>query len=137
MLAISQRWPEQLGKTLWWPTSQKTTCVPTLLRRVRCPPLGTANMLRYQASTALQLHVVTGSLPLPKLHPKKPQTFIPYILAREELRLLLDAIPYRRKDALLQPPTVRMILLLLYGAGLRLREALSLTLADVISEKAF
>lgn len=73
----------------------------------------------------------TGSLPLPKLHPKKPQTFIPYILGREELRLLLDAIPYRRKDALLQPPTVRMILLLLYGAGLRLREALSLTLADV------
>ncbi|MBI3664348.1 MAG: tyrosine-type recombinase/integrase [Acidobacteria bacterium] len=73
----------------------------------------------------------TASLPLPKLRPKKPQTFVPYILSSEELHRLLDAVPYRRKDALLQPPTVRMILLLLYGAGLRLREALSLTLADV------
>lgn len=73
----------------------------------------------------------TASLPLPKLRPKKPQTFVPYILSREELHRLLDTVPYRRKDALLQPPTVRMILLLLYGAGLRLREALSLTLANV------
>lgn len=78
----------------------------------------------------------TASLPLPKLRPKKPQTFVPYILSRAELRRLLDAVPQRRRDALLQPPTVRMILLLLYGAGLRLREALSLTLADVNLRKS-
>jgi len=73
----------------------------------------------------------TASLPLPKLRPKKQRTFVPYIFRREELRRLLDAVSNRRRDARLQPPTMRMILFLLYGAGLRLGEALSLTLADV------
>jgi integrase/recombinase XerD len=72
-----------------------------------------------------------ASSPLPKIIPKPPQ-FVPYIFSHEELQRLLDASACcdgpRSK---LQPYTCRMLLLLLYGAGLRISEALSLTLANV------
>jgi integrase/recombinase XerD len=70
--------------------------------------------------------------PLPKLLPKPPPPFVPYIYTRDEIRRLLDAIPsihdYRN---LTEPDTLRAILLLLYGAGLRVGEALTLSVADV------
>jgi integrase/recombinase XerD len=70
--------------------------------------------------------------PLPAELPKRAQPFIPYIYSRDELRRLLDAIPsYRRYRTRIEPPTLRAILLLLYGAGLRAQEALSLSSADV------
>jgi integrase/recombinase XerD len=70
--------------------------------------------------------------PLPAVLPKRPPRFIPYIYSRDELRRLLDAIPtYRRYRTRVEPETLRAILLLLYGAGLRAREALNLTVADV------
>ena len=70
--------------------------------------------------------------PLPAVLPKRPPRFIPYIYSRDELRRLLDAIPtYRRYRTRIEPETLRAILLTLYGAGLRAREALSLTVADV------
>ena len=56
----------------------------------------------------------------------------PYIYSREELRRLLDAIPacyHRFSD--LAPPALRAMVLLLYGAGLRRGEVLSLSVADV------
>ena len=70
--------------------------------------------------------------PLPRTVPRPQQAFVPYIYSREELRRLLDAVvvndhPCCRVD----PDTFRMILLLLYGTGLRISEALALTLADV------
>lgn len=70
--------------------------------------------------------------PLPRTVPRPQQTFAPYIYSHEELRHLLDAVvsndhPCCRID----PDTFRTILLILYGAGLRISEALSLTLADV------
>ena len=54
------------------------------------------------------------------------------LLLHEELRRLLDVVaatdhPRCRID----PDTYRTLLLLLYGAGLRISEALALTLADV------
>ena len=61
-----------------------------------------------------------------------PPTFVPYILGREELRRLFDAIPlHRRRVYKLQTLTERTVLLLLYRAGLRISEAISLNLADV------
>lgn len=70
--------------------------------------------------------------PLPATIPKIPPRFAPYIYGDEDVRRLLDAtVSYRRVHILLEPHTFRAILLLLYGAGLRISEALSLTIADV------
>lgn len=65
--------------------------------------------------------------PLPTELPKCPSLFVSYIYSREELRRLLEAIPsYQRSPGRLEPTTLRAILLLLYGAGLRRGEALRL-----------
>ncbi len=70
--------------------------------------------------------------PVPTATPKRPQCFIPYIYSTKEVRILLDAcFTYQKRPGLLEPSAVRTLLLLLYGAGLRIREALRLTLADV------
>lgn len=70
--------------------------------------------------------------PLPIELPKYPCSFVPYIYSRAELRRLLDAIPlYHRFPGRIEPPTLRAMLLLLYGAGLRRGEALRLSVADV------
>jgi integrase/recombinase XerD len=70
--------------------------------------------------------------PLPTEVPKCPPTLVPYIYSRLEIRRLLDAIPFfRRPDIRVEPPTLRGMLLLLYGAGLRRGEALRLSIADV------
>lgn len=69
---------------------------------------------------------------LPKLVPKPPLAFVPYIYSRNEIRRLLDAATICESPrSKLQPHTCRMLILLLYGAGLRISEALALTLADV------
>jgi site-specific recombinase XerD len=71
------------------------------------------------------------SSPLPKIIPKAPQ-FVPYIFSQEELQRLLDASVYcENPRSKLRPYTCRMLILLLYGAALRISEALSLTLADM------
>ncbi len=70
--------------------------------------------------------------PLPVAIPKQPPPFVPYIYDTEELRALFDAcFNYQKIKRQLEPYMVRTLLLLLYGAGLRIREAISLTLADV------
>ncbi len=70
--------------------------------------------------------------PLPTELPKYRSSFVPYIYSRDELRHLLDAIPLSlRSPAVLEPDTLRTILLLLYGTGLRIGEALALSVADV------
>jgi site-specific recombinase XerD len=73
-----------------------------------------------------------SAAPLPTILPKQPPPFVPYIYSRDEIRRLLEAIPsYRRCRTGIEPETLRAILLLLYGAGLRPREALNLSVADV------
>lgn len=70
--------------------------------------------------------------PLPTAIPKRVPTLVPYIYSREEIRRLLDSIPaVHHRQRLLEPPTLRAILLVLYGAGLRSGEALRLEVADV------
>jgi site-specific recombinase XerD len=71
--------------------------------------------------------------PVPLTAPKSPQDFIPYIYSRAELRRLLEALPQcqRRSACLITAVTVRALLLLLYGTGMRLGEALGLRVVDV------
>jgi integrase/recombinase XerD len=69
--------------------------------------------------------------PLPKIVPKPPH-FVPHIYSRDELQRLLDATACcEGSRCKLQPYTCRMLILLLYAAGLRIGEALSLRLTDV------
>ncbi len=63
--------------------------------------------------------------PLPLQAPKVASTFTPYIYSQEDLHKLLEAIAPERTRSL-SPQTMRTLLLLLYGAGLRLSEALNL-----------
>jgi len=86
---------------------------------------------------ALQRGLVTAS-PLPYRVPKRPAYAMPYIYSTDELRRLLEATealdvrhPIGHVAASIPALTYRTLLLLLYGAGLRLSEALALTVDDV------
>jgi len=72
------------------------------------------------------------SSPLPERLPRPSCVFTPYIYSSDELCRLIAAtercLSSRTK---LQSPTLRTALLLLYGAGLRIGEALRLTPQDV------
>lgn len=70
--------------------------------------------------------------PLPEIKPKLPPPQTPYVYSHDELQRLLDSTavvgsPLSR----LQAMTYRTLLLVLYGAGLRISEAIGLTVADV------
>jgi site-specific recombinase XerD len=81
---------------------------------------------RYAVSRS---HIVTA--PLPTVMPKRPPVFAPYIYTREELCRLLQAVKSHPQGLCLEPATIRTMILLYYGTGLRLREATNLTRADV------
>lgn len=94
-----------------------------------------AGFYRYAISRGL----VTTS-PLPTVKPQITKDFVPYIYTHDELsRLLAAALTYQKHYGYgyhLAPQTVQTMLLLLYGAGLRCSEALSLRLADVDLKQA-
>ncbi|MGB5192880.1 MAG: tyrosine-type recombinase/integrase [Polyangiales bacterium] len=70
--------------------------------------------------------------PLPEPAPRIPRSFEPYIYSREELQRLLEATKILEdKHSPLQHMTFRILLLLLYGAGLRPSEGLRLRCFDV------
>jgi integrase/recombinase XerD len=74
--------------------------------------------------------------PLPTDIPKFPPPLIPYIYSVDELKRLLaatDTLQTPRSPLLAM--TMRSLLLLLYGTGMRIGEALSLTLQDVDLEE--
>ena len=73
--------------------------------------------------------------PVPAWAPKVARTFTPHVYSMEELRHLLQAIPPERAAKGVSAATLRTLLLLLYGAGLRISEALRLTKADVDLEE--
>ncbi|MHB9841601.1 tyrosine-type recombinase/integrase [Paraburkholderia terrae] len=70
------------------------------------------------------------SSPLPLTVPEEPRTFVPYIYSRGEMKRLLAATADRERCNL-SSLTCRTLLLLLYGTGLRIGEAVGLNLADV------
>ena len=70
--------------------------------------------------------------PLPTTVPKPPQAFQPYIYSEAEIRDILKATAvYETPRRVLEEATLRTLVLLLYGAGLRIGEALALTRVDV------
>ncbi len=70
--------------------------------------------------------------PLPVQKPQIPAPLAPYIYSRAELKRLLDATPAScSKYVPVDPIVIRTLILLLYGACLRLGEALRLTLNHV------
>lgn len=85
---------------------------------------------------ALSRGYLSASL-LPTTVPKLPERYKPYIYSREELRRLLDGIALTQTpDFQMEAYTFRTLLFLLYGAGLRDGEALSLNLEDVDLQEA-
>jgi integrase/recombinase XerD len=69
---------------------------------------------------------------LPEQRPKLPPPLTPYVYSPDELQRLLDATAVLESPlSALQALTYRTLLLLLYGAGLRVSEAIGLTLGDV------
>jgi site-specific recombinase XerD len=70
--------------------------------------------------------------PLPITVPKLPPALTPYIYCTDELQRLLAATDaLQTPKSPLQALTFRTLLLLLYGTGMRIGEALSLALLDV------
>jgi site-specific recombinase XerD len=70
--------------------------------------------------------------PLPTVTAKRPPPFVPYIYSHEDLRRLLQATDsHPHRQGCLEPVTLRTIVLLLYGTGLRVQEAVDLNRADV------
>jgi len=75
--------------------------------------------------------------PLPTTVPRLPERFKPFIYSPEDLRRLLASTDSTQsKRFQMDARTFRALLLLLYGAGLRISEALSLTLDDVDLQQA-
>lgn len=69
--------------------------------------------------------------PLPRSIPQRPAKFQPYIYTNDDVRKLIDAADSRYRHIWhVTPDTVRTLLLLLYGTGLRIGEALQLNIED-------
>jgi len=96
------------------------------------------------ATWALKFKVLTGlyrfalsreyvdSSPLPTVMPTLPPQQTPYVYSTDELRRLLEATTILRTGHSRHVPAMyRTLLLLLYGTGMRIGEALRLTLHDV------
>lgn len=75
--------------------------------------------------------------PLPISQPQLPPQQSPYVYSTDELRRLLDATSSLHiAHSRLQAPMYRTLLLLLYGGGLRIGEALGATVRDAdLSER--
>jgi site-specific recombinase XerD len=101
-------------------------------------PLARHRENKYYVLAGLWRHAVSRGhatrSPLPNSEPKSPPRKPPYIYTHDELRRLLDPATVessRRGAVKLDAVTLRTLLLLLYGAGLRFSEATGLTLTDV------
>src|SRR6266851_10493485 len=99
-------------------------------------PLTTSWYVRHNALLGFYRYAISrgfvATSPLPLAIPKQPPAFQPYIYSPVELRRILDSIgSCRRRRSHLDAPTMRCLVLLMYGAALRTSEALSLTIGDV------
>jgi site-specific recombinase XerD len=99
-------------------------------------PLTSAWHVRHNALLGFYRYAVTrgyvAASPLPTVLPQRPPPFVPHIYTQDELRRLLRATDsYQRKHSSMEPVTMRTLVLLLYGTGLRVHEAVALDRTDV------
>ncbi len=88
-----------------------------------------AGFYRYAISRG---YATRSPLPARDDEPRQPHSAPPYVYSHDELQRLFDAIDTsRQRPVQLDRDTLRALLLLLYGAGLRFGEAQRLTLDDV------
>jgi site-specific recombinase XerD len=94
-------------------------------------------LMKHRALRRFYQHGITRGLvarsPVPTVIPRVTETFVPHIYSDEELRRLLAGVEAHQARArcTIAAPTFRAFLLLLYGTGLRLGEALALRREDV------
>ena len=74
-------------------------------------------------------YIVTS--PLPHDIPKRPPEFVPHIYTKDELGRILHAAKTQSGPYKITGQTLYTLILLLYACGLRLSEAVRLTLGDV------
>jgi site-specific recombinase XerD len=102
-------------------------------------PITNSRRKRYDALKGLYEFAIsrgfTASSPLPVEAPARGPSLVPYLYHREELRSLLQATEALRYKTFAEPITTRTILLLLYGTGVRIREAIRLNDDDVDLEE--
>jgi integrase/recombinase XerD len=132
---------ESLLKTFCRRMGEETDVMDVKAERVQAFLAGIGPLTRYwhrkyDLLRGLYRYAISRGLvatsPLPATVPKPPERFVPYIYTREELSRLFNSTgAYRKDHRKLEAHTLRAILLLLYGAGLRVSEAVALTLGDV------
>ncbi len=103
-------------------------------------PLSATWTLKYRVLTGFYRFAITrgyvDSSPLPTSQPKLPPQQSPYVYSTDEIRRLLDATSALRVANIRLKAMYRTLLMLLYGGGLRVGEALSLTLRGRRSDRA-
>lgn len=77
--------------------------------------------------------------PMPKTIPEpRDPPFVPYIYSHEEIKRLLDVIPATCTNRVhIDAEVLRVLILLLYSTGVRLGEALSLTINEVYMQESY
>jgi integrase/recombinase XerD len=94
-------------------------------------------LMKHRALRRFYQHAITRGLvassPVTTAVPRVTETFVPHIYSQDELRRLLAGVDAHqaRTRCRIAGPTFRALLLLLYGTGLRLGEALALRREDV------
>jgi integrase len=99
-------------------------------------PLSATWLLKHRVLSGFYRFAISrgyiGSSPLPTNLPKLTRQQTPYVYSNDELRRLIEATSIlHAAHSRLQAPMYRTLLILLYGTGLRIGEALGLTLRDV------